>query len=112
MAMKLTLKDHAFKICDDGSIRTLDKFEIGRYAVKRVNVFEKNRHQYMNISIYGSGEYLPEIYYDDGFWSDGAPKFTIQTTAYGAMGAEEIEKVVEGYQEAIEVVKVLEANFI
>lgn len=62
--------------------------------------------------------YIPEIYYDDDFSflkaKEGVkakPKFTIQTTAYGSMNVEEINKVIAGYQEAVEAAKILNMNF-
>lgn len=54
---------------------------------------------------------MPEINYEDGLWTKEKSCFKIQTCAYGAMGVAEIEKVVAGYQEAMEVVKVLTMNF-
>ena len=58
-----------------------------------------------------NGEYIPEIYYNDGIFSDEKPGFKIQTTAYGAKNIDEIKKIMAGYQEAIEAVEILTKNF-
>lgn len=46
-------------------------------------------------------DYTPEIYFERG------TGWVIQTTAYGMMSIEEIEKVTDGYQRAIAMVKEL-----
>lgn len=55
--------------------------------------------------------YIPEIYYKNDFFGERKPRFEIQTTSYGAMDTEEIQKVIKGYQEAIEAVEILTKAF-
>lgn len=55
-------------------------------------------------------KYLPKIYSDMN-WDSEEWEFKIQTTAYGALKPEEINEVINGYQEAQEVVKELEKMF-
>lgn len=58
-----------------------------------------------------NNEYLPNVYVDDTI--DGEIKgFKIQTTSYGTMGCDDIEKVISGYNEAIKFVKVLEKRYL
>ena len=96
---------------ENGETRRLDTFQIGSYQVKRLTVIKDMKVLYRTISVVSSGEYMPEINYEDGFWTKGKPCFKIQTCAYGAMDVTEIEKAVAGYQKAMEVVKVLTMNF-
>jgi len=58
-----------------------------------------------------TGDYIPDIYYNDGIFSDEKPGFKIQTTAYGDKNIDEIKKIMAGYQEAIEAVEILTKNF-
>lgn len=54
---------------------------------------------------------MPDIEYRDGYLTSGKPEFRVQTTAYGALNLDEIEQVMEGYKQAVEVVKILTKNF-
>ena len=63
-----------------------------------------------------SKKYVPEIYYEEkmGIVNGSIVRnesFEIQTTAYGPKSAEEIEKIIAGYQEAVEVVRILNKEF-
>ena len=106
MALTLELVDHRIKFADD--VRALDIFKIGSYTVNRVTVHEGGKLVWSNVTVFSKSDYAPEIRYDD--WSD-KKQFKIQTTAYGALDAEEIKKVIAGYEEALEVVKVLTEKF-
>lgn len=50
-------------------------------------------------------DYLPEIYFDNDLLGEKPTRFRIQTTSYGALEVEEIDKVVEGYRIAQKTVK-------
>lgn len=59
-----------------------------------------------------NNEYLPDIYVDDDISSCKIKGFKIQTTSYGTMGCDDIEKIISGYNEAIKFVKVLEKRYL
>lgn len=109
--MTLRHIEFAERQTDDCRI-TRDKFEIGDYKVDRY-VKQYENFTFVNFSVIGdrSNEYLPGIEYRDNYFEGKKPEFRIQTTAYGALGLEDIEKVMEGYKQAVEVVKILTLNF-
>lgn len=82
-------------------VRNITKYADGT-VIKRYSVITPYE--------YRRSHYIPEIEYHDGFF-DGEEEFTIQTTAYGSMNAQEIKKVIAGYQEAVEAVEILNKNF-
>ena len=90
------------------------EYRIGRYTVDHIVYTNENGYSTTRISVTKDwdSEYLPTIYYENMFDSDEDKYFTIQTTAYGAKKPDEIKYIMAGYQEAIEVVKVLTENFI
>lgn len=108
-------------VLDKDSVSEDSRFKIGRYEVVR-SVFKKRDRKdeelkkwFVSYSVfknskYGDIRYLPEIYWE-GEPLSKEDRFVINTTSYGALGVEEIEKVIDGYQEAVEVVKILTKNF-
>lgn len=112
--MELNFTKHMEKKYEDGELRTRDEYEIGHYKVAWVKCFyaEDGSENYENIQVFTADEYMPEIDYHDNFWSKEKPEFKIQTCAYGSKGVDEIEKIISGYQEAVEVVKKLTERFI
>lgn len=91
-----------------------DTFTLGEhYRVTRFVTTYEDGEVIKNYSVSSDDEYMPEIYYDDcfGLVGRGKPAFKIQTCAYGAKSVDEIEKIIAGYQEAVEAVKVLTLNF-
>lgn len=68
---------------------------------------------YVKVADYNEGRknYIPEIYYEDNYFGERNPRFEIQTTSYGALNPEEIQKVIKGYQEAVEAVEILTNRF-
>lgn len=56
--------------------------------------------------------YAPYIYFEDKMFGDTVKRFTIQTTSYGALEVQEIKEMMSAYNTAIEVVEVLEKNFL
>lgn len=113
--MELRQVESGTKFYEGGEVRRFDRFEIGGYTVNKLTVMNnaEGKVEYTSISVCPDMEerYLPEIRYEDGFWTTEKPKFTIQTTAYGALDSAEIHKVVAGYQQALQVVEVLTKNF-
>lgn len=59
-------------------------------------------------------EYVPEISLrGNRCWDDNKKlRFEIQTVAYGAKEVEDIQKVIKGYEEALEVVEILTKEFL
>lgn len=111
--MKLNLIDHLTKI-DDSKIAIYDTFEIGCYKVDRgYKRYHENGAEVTGYDIYSDKEYAPNIYYTESWTKDDlTPEFRIQTSSYGAMKPSEIQKIIAGYQEAVEVVEVLTNTFL
>ena len=111
--MKLNLTDHLTKI-DDKKLAIWDSFEIGSYKVERVyKRLHDDGTELFNYGIESNEEFAPRIYYVEPWEEDGTkPCFKIQTTSYGALEPSEIQKVIAGYQEAVEVVEVLTNTFL
>ena len=101
--MKLKLVE-AFEIED----RKVARYEIGNYQVKALTYSWGDR-----VEVRGTNKerYLPDIYCrtDDEGEIVG---FEVQTTSYGALPADEIKKVIDGLNEAIEVVDILTKEFV
>ena len=109
--MLLKQIDHKGKI-ENGKVYQLDVFELGRYEVRRNVTKDKSGKLYKNYSVSNKGaKFLPDIYYNDGFFENEKPSFTIQTTAYGALNVKEIDEVIAGYKEAQQAVEILTLNF-
>lgn len=90
------------------------EFTLGEhYRVFRLKIMHDNGYTFKDYTVRKNGDnYLPDIYFEDDIFSDEQDaQFKIQTSAYGALDAGEIQKVIEGYQEAIEAVKILNINF-
>lgn len=86
-----------------GDNYTLERFWNSRDGLDYVRMYVRINGGFDNEN------YMPKIYYNDDWFGEKKPHFTIQTTSYGDMKPEEIRKVIAGYQEAIEVVSILEA---
>ena len=88
------------------------KIEVGdHYLVTHcVNFNEEGAVVWDNFSVYSDEKYMPDIKYHDGHWYR-KKEFVIQTAAYGSMDIDGIEKVVAGYNEAVEVVKYLNKEY-
>ena len=90
-------------------------YELGRYKVDKYIATYETGYVYKRIIVSVPWEerenYIPEIYYEDDYYGTHTPRFEIQTAAYGALSPEEIAKVIAGYQEALEAVKILTKEF-
>lgn len=85
-------------------------YTIGEYEVD-VTIYDSG---YKSIHVRAkdySARYLPCIYCKDNF-EGKVLGFEIQTTSYGALNTDEIKKVIEGYNKALEVVEVLTKEFV
>ena len=103
----------------EGRKYVLTEYTIGNYKVEHlVTCFNGYVEPSININVSLNWEdhhenYLPEIYFNDMF----KPKkdryyFSIQTTSYGSLRPDAIEKIVAGYQQALAVVEALTEKFI
>lgn len=64
-----------------------------------------------SIKILKRNEYIPQIYKDEDIVNCEIYGFVIQTTSYGFLDKEEIDKMINGYQYALHVVELLEKKF-
>ena len=88
-----------------------DRYELYEMDLYKVEVSYYGRYKNIYVSKKERSYYIPEIYFENGVLGEGEEKFKIQTTAYGALDAPEIEKIMEGYKLAIEAVKELTERF-
>ena len=88
--------------------RQYEVYKIGRYTINVVDYLDGTAYI---TTEHEKADYLPHIYVRDD--NDlHVLGFEIQTTSYGALNAEEIQKVIAGYNEALEVVAVLTKEFV
>lgn len=92
-----------------------DEYRIGNYVVFRELSLYKTGSTFERIQVIQNREvdYIPEIYFNyDIFGEKDAREFKIQTTSYGSLSSEEIQKVIAGYNEALEVANILTDKFL
>lgn len=92
-----------------------DLYEIGNYQVIRdLSIYESGKkHERFEVRGNREMEYLPDIYFNYSiFGDDDEREFKIQTTSYGSLTPDEIQQVIDGYKEAVEVVNVLTDRFL
>ena len=86
---------------------------INIYQIGNYKVVEEITSNYTFISVRvneEAPEYTPEIYTREEDFK--VVSFAIQTTSYGSLLVDEIEEVIKGFNEAIEVVKILTDKFV
>lgn len=89
--------------------RKIEIYSIGNYTVRAMTWMDST-NQYVTVDT-ARGEYVPEIYCRDDI--DGKVLgFEIQTSSYGAISVEEVQKMVAGLNEAVEVAKALNKEFV
>lgn len=112
--MTLTKTDYR-KLEKAGYIYIGEEYTLGtRYLVERYETTYTDGTKLDNIYIKAADpadRYLPEIYYNDDFFGQKKPRFEIQTTSYGPLAPEEIQKVIDGYNEALAAAAALTAAF-
>ena len=88
--------------------RKVARYEIGGYKVRALTYSWGKR---VEVSSASKERYLPEIYCrtDDEGEILG---FEVQTTSYGALPVDEVKKVIDGLNDAIEVVDILTKAFV
>lgn len=93
-----------------------EQYEYGQYIIYRTVYFWTTGRTDTSFSVnpVSRDNYIPEIFFEGRscIHKDRQPEFKIQTTAYGSKRPEEIEKVIAGYQQAIELVKILTEAFL
>ena len=94
----------------DGN-NTAHKYEIGDYVVYDEQV-EDNKYSEIFVVLKDTAKrYSPKIYTDQKFGSN-IKGFEIETKGYGSLDTKDIEDIIKGYQNAIEVVKILTDKYI
>ena len=91
--------------------RKYEVYEIEGYSVY-VTIYDDGEKIISVSTNIGDDEYTPDIYFEDGEFGSKEKKFKIQTTSYGALGIEEIEKFMAAYKKAVEAANVLTKEFI
>lgn len=99
------------KIFEDDNYRS-EVYVIGSYEVIRYIKTYENGEKYISYSFRCDDEFIPELFYQNNKWKNKENCFVISTTTYGALDAENIKKVVAGYEEALEVVETLTKQFL
>ena len=102
---------------ENGYTFTRKDYSIVGYAVTVFGItyddgMETEDIQCTAVKLPGMKNYLPEIYYNRPLKQDEVPRFEIQTTYYGALGAKEFEAFLDAQNTALEVVKTLNREFI
>ena len=88
-----------------------EKITISIYSAEGSSYILKKR-DYTTYSLFDvweteSNKYLPSIYANENM--DGhVESLDIQTTSYGAVGTEDMEKIIDGYKMAVDTVRALE----
>lgn len=98
------------KTSEDKTVKA-KKYQIGRYTVDVIDEVGRERDIWVKED-YREENYLPEIYISKDTFKRRKPEVRIQTTAYGSMNVEGIEKVIDGYKMAIEVAKIITREFL
>ena len=99
----------------EDNVETATRYTLGKYIVERELIEYASGIKIETISVDISykeqhDNYMPEIYYERRF-GENKGHFEIQTTSYGSLIPEDIKKVIDGYKEALEVVRVLTKEF-
>ena len=91
---------------------TYKAYEVGCYIAYVTN--HKNPEMlFISVSAkLDANEYAPYIYFEETRFGEVVNEFTIQTTSYGSLDIQEIKKMLDAYNTAVEVVDVLERNFL
>lgn len=99
---------------DDGKVYTRNSYQINEYNVNVDVIHYEDGSSYRNISVNAKDwgkDYIPQIYYEEPFERKSDAHFEVQTTAYGSLRPEEIDKVIAGYQQAKETAEILTKEF-
>lgn len=95
---------------EDHSTEIRCLYNVGRYnVITTTTEYIDREKELVNIQIdaVDGNRFTPYIYYRNRNKS-----FAIGTTSYGSLPIEDIKRVIEGYNEAVEVVEILTNEFI
>ena len=88
-------------------------FRISEYTVEFSKyIYEDGEEETIIVRKDYNAEFLPEIYSNIGAFGSRKKEIKIQTSSYGALSPEDIQKVIKGYETALEVVAILTEVFI
>lgn len=88
---------------------TVKVYECLGYQIKEVT---NNKWNFITLSIESDKKYNPNIVVKEDLDDGKILEFKIQTTSYGSLESNKIEKIIEGYQTALKVVKELEKKYL
>lgn len=88
---------------------TVKVYECLGYQIKEIT---NNKWNFITLSIESEKKYNPSIIVKEDLDDGKILEFKIQTTSYGSLEPNKIEKIVEGYQTALKVVKGLEKKYL
>lgn len=106
--MKFNLIEQKIVEKEDGMVVTRRTYEVGHYIVQQiVRANEQGDYTYYDVNQNENEDYsyLPNIYYHDT--SEGQSEFRIGTASYGSQNTDTIKKIIDGYNQAVEVVTLL-----
>jgi len=112
--MELKFIEHLEEQDNNGKYER-DIYEIGNYQIIRdLSIYKSGKtHERFGVNPNREKDYVPEIYFNyDIFGDDKAREFKIQTTSYGSLSPADIQRVIDGYKEAVEVVNILTDKFL
>lgn len=111
--MELKLIEHN-EACENNVKYQNDCYTIGNYKIiKEIAIYESGKTvEQFEIRKNREKDFLPDIYCNPRFSKGKIEGFKIQTTSYGSLSPAEIQEVIDGYQETLEVVNILTDKFI
>lgn len=86
------------------------KYEVGNYLVTKAE--RKDGDVFFDIKKVNRGRFIPDVYVNVDYKTEEILGFDVQTTSYGTLGINELTEMIEGLQEAREVVVALEKEFL
>lgn len=90
----------------------MKRYQIGKYLVNVED--EEGRDRYIEARPDYSKEenFLPDIYIEREHLLRGEAEVKVGTVSYGSLHVEDIQKVIAGYNEAIEVAQIIKKEFL
>lgn len=108
-----TLTEVKHKVIEEkGSTIHLYTCRVGQYRIERDLIEFDNGSTRERLDIYPEGEYLPNIIFNRRRNGQNVHEFKIETVTYGSLSPDELKKVIAGYEHALEVVEVLNNEFL
>ncbi|NDO19458.1 hypothetical protein FMM68_07285 [Lachnospiraceae bacterium MD329] len=111
--MELKLIEHN-EACENNVKYQSDCYTIGNYKIIKDTTIYENGKTFEQFDINKNCEkrFIPTICFYQNFVDGEEKEFKIQTTSYGSLSPAEIQEVIDGYQETLEVVNILTDKFI